>query len=200
MISKSFVAIMGIAVATFAVPASAQRMDTKGFYAGGSIGQAKFGGFCSAVSGFSCDDKDTAFRIFGGYQFHPNIGVELGYANLGKGKFSGTQSGVSFSGEEKLTAWDLVAVGSWPLATGFSVFGKLGVYHGEAKANVTGSSGGFSAVGTGSASGSDLTLGLGAGYDFNRNLGARLEWQHYNGFSDADNVDVFSLGVVYRFR
>jgi len=189
---------LGIAAAATALPAAAQQ--TQHFYAGLSLGQSKFGDECNQLSGFSCDDKDTAFRIFGGYQFHPNIGVELGYADLGKAKFSTSGSGGSVSGEEKFTAWDLVAVGSYPIGTGFSVFGKLGLYYGKAEASATAAIGAFGASASASDTGTDFTYGLGAGFDFNKNIGARIEWQRYNGFSDASNLDVLSVGVLYRFR
>ena len=45
-----------------------------GFYAGISAGQSK----SDCRGGGSCDDKDTAYRVFGGYKFHPNIAVEGG--------------------------------------------------------------------------------------------------------------------------
>ena len=51
-----------------------------GFYAGISAGQSK----SDCPGGGSCDDKDTAYRVFGGYKFHPNIAVEGGYSPLGE--------------------------------------------------------------------------------------------------------------------
>lgn len=197
---KKALLAVGLVAAATALPAAAQGVQTQNFYAGLSVGQAKYSDVCGQLPGFSCDDKDTAFRIFGGYQFHPNIGVELGYADLGKAKFSTTAGGISTGGKESFTAWDLVAVGSYPIGTGFSLFGKFGLYYGKAEATATASIPGFSASANASDTGTDLTFGLGAGYDFNRNFGARLEWQRYNGFSDAGGLDVISLGVLYRFR
>lgn len=195
---KKALLALGVLAAATALPAAAQQ--TQHFYAGLSLGQSKFSDECSQLPGFSCDDKDTAFRIFGGYQFHPNIGVELGYADLGKAKFSASGTGGSVSGEEKFTAWDLVAVGSYPVGTSFSVYGKLGLYYGKAEASANAVIGPFGASASDSETGTDFTYGLGAGFDFNKNFGARIEWQRYNGFSDASNLDVFSLGVLYRFR
>jgi opacity protein-like surface antigen len=77
------------------------------------------------------------------------------------------------------------------------VLGRLGVYHGERE--TTGD-----ALVNEKTTNTDLTYGLGAQYDFNRNLGLRLEWQRYNrmgggllGKSDTDNV---SLGALWRFQ
>ena len=185
---KALIAIAALSTAAFAAPAMAQ-MRMSSAYIGGSIGQSKFKGACDDAGGLSCDDKDTAFRLFGGYQFNRNIAAELGYASLGKVKLSGP----GFSGSVEGTAWDLSAVGSWPLANQFSVLGRLGFARTEGK-------------GGGDFGGSDnktgVTFGLGAQYDFSRNLGLRGEWQRYkvNAAGDDSNVDVLSIGALWRFQ
>jgi OOP family OmpA-OmpF porin len=164
-----------------------------GFYAGASVGQSKAD--CGDTAGGSCDDKDTAYRVFGGYKFHPNIAVEGGYAPLG-------ETSATF-GSSKLTAeanaWDIVGVGSWPLGNNFSILGKLGFYNAEVK---------LGGVASGKKTTTDLTYGLGGQYDFNRNLGLRLEWNRYSkvkapdvaGVSGGDtDVDVMSVGALWRF-
>jgi len=195
---SSVIATFGLAAAAFALPAAAQ-MNTGALYAGLSIGQSKFSDACegSVPAGFTvtCDDKDTAWRIFGGYQFHPNIGVEIGYADLGRAQATVSSGGLSATAKVEATAFDAVAVGSWPINQAFSLYGKLGLYHGEAKLTASGTGGSSSDKDTGS----DLTYGLGARYDFNRNIGVRAEWQRYNDFSGSD-IDVLSVGLLYRFR
>ncbi|HVJ10093.1 MAG TPA: outer membrane beta-barrel protein, partial [Burkholderiales bacterium] len=42
-----------------------------GFYAGVDVGNADFG-----------SDDDTAFKLYAGYKFHPNVAVEGGWASL----------------------------------------------------------------------------------------------------------------------
>ena len=162
-----------------------------GFYAGASIGQSK----SDCNGGGSCDDKDTAYRIFGGYKFHPNIAVEGGYAPLG-------ETSASFPGGNvtaEANAWDIVGVGSWPLGNNFSILGKLGFYNAEVK---------LGGLASGKKTTTDLLYGLGGQYDFNRNLGLRLEWSRYSGVKSPDvagisggdsDVDVLSLGALWRF-
>ena len=164
-----------------------------GFYAGASVGQSKSD--CPGGLG-SCDDKDTAYRIFGGYKFHPNIAVEGGYAPLGE---SSGSLGALGNVTAEANAWDLEGVGSWGLGNNFSVFGKLGFYNAEVK---------LGGVASGKKTTTDLLYGLGGQYDFNRNLGLRLEWTRYSGVkapnvgaasgSDTD-IDVVSLGALWRF-
>jgi OmpA-OmpF porin, OOP family len=199
MISKPAIAFFALAAAVVAPPVSAQ-LNMSGVYLGASLGQSKFNDACqgSVPAGFrvSCDDTDTAWKIFGGYQFTPHIAAEIGYTNLGSAQATATGFGIQSTASVEATALDIVAVGSWPVSQAFSLYGKLGVYHGDV--SVSGGATGGRAL-SGGDSGSDVTFGLGARYDFNRNIAARAEWQRYNGFAGSD-IDVLSLGVLYRFR
>ena len=167
-----------------------------GWYVGGSIGQSKVDiDTTGTAPGTTVDDKDTSFRAFGGYQINKHFGVELGYAALGEA--SGNEPGFgSFTVEAK--AFDLVAVGTLPINDKFSVLGKIGLYKGDLDAS---DSTGASL----SESSTDLTYGIGVQYNFNKNLGIRAEWQQYKGMGNQDtigesDVDVMSIGVIYRFR
>ncbi|HEY7238827.1 MAG TPA: porin family protein [Burkholderiales bacterium] len=162
-----------------------------GFYAGASVGQSK----SDCPTSGSCDDKDTAYRIFGGYKFHPNIAVEGGYSPLGES--SASVPGGNITAEAN--AWDIVGVGSWPLGNNFSILGKLGFYNAELK---------LGGVASGKKTTTDLTYGIGGQYDFNRNLGLRLEWNRYSGVKAPDvggasggdtDIDVLSVGALWRF-
>jgi opacity protein-like surface antigen len=189
---KSAVAVLGLAATVFALPAAAQ-MNTSAFYVGGSIGQSKFKNACTGLpAGLSCDEKDTAWRVLGGYQFNPNIAAELGYHNFGETKATGS----GFEVKDKAKAWELVAVGMWPIANQFGIYGKLGGHHSEStiESNLTG-------VG-GKNTGNGLTFGAGLQWDVTPPLGLRAEWQRYQrlgGVSD-NKLDVLSLGAVWRFR
>jgi OmpA-OmpF porin, OOP family len=73
-------AILAIAtISAFSAPAVAQ---DKGLYLGGSLGQSKVSLDCTGAS--SCDDKDTSWKIFAGYQVNRNFAIEVGYSNLGR--------------------------------------------------------------------------------------------------------------------
>lgn len=195
MINKSVVAMMGIAAAAFALPASAQNVNTNAFYAGANIGQSKFNTDCGA--GLSCDDKDTAFKIFGGYSFNRNWAAEVGWTDLGKAKITGP------GGQDELkgSAFDLTGVFTWPFSnSGFSILGRAGLYTGKLE---------LSGLDTGSKTTTGLTYGVGGGYDINRNIGLRLEWQRFSkmkarndatGVETDGDVDAFTIGALYRFQ
>lgn len=193
MNSKALVAILGLAVAAFSLPASAQLRAPalSGAYVGGSLGQSKFRTDCP--SGATCDTSDTAWRLFAGYQFHPNVAAEVGYANLGDAKFSGGGE----SAKVEASAWDLSAILSMPLYQQFSVLGRLGLFH--SKLETSGSAG----IQTGDKTDTGFTYGVGFGFDFSRNLGLRAEWQRFSkvaGQGDDTDIDNYSLGVLWRFQ
>ena len=131
----------------------------------------------------NCKDSDTAWKIFGGYEFTPNLALELGYNDFGRISSDATVvvGGSTFTGNAKIeaTAFELTGIGSLPLGHQFSLYGKLGVYYAETKssANVRQTTPPFA---TGSSSASDnntnLTFGFGARYDITRNIAVRAEW------------------------
>jgi len=131
------------------------------------------------------NDGESAWRLFGGYRAHRNAAVELGFADLGEMTLGGTPVNSD--------AWELTGLGILPLSERVSAYGRLGFYRGEARG------GGFIENNT------DLTFGLGAQYEVNRNLGVRLEWQRYTDFGGGSlgavsDQDVVWLNAVYRFQ
>jgi OOP family OmpA-OmpF porin len=194
------------------VTSSAWSQD-RGAYLGASIGQAEYQDGCAGVT-LPCDEKGTAWRVFGGYQYNRYLAVELGYADLGGPKSSGvvalTGGTAEFSADSKITAWDLSALGSFPVVDRLSAYGRAGIYRAEAEGTSN-----FTTTGTvtvnGATSGSrsvsetstGVILGIGLKYEFLRSLAMRAEWHRYfevggEGGSDVD-VDVLSVGLLYRF-
>src|SRR5690348_10965589 len=124
---KSSIALFSAAALVVAFPAAAQTQGRFGnalssAYIGADVGQAKFKDGCNAFA-TGCDDKDTQWGLFAGYQFTPNIAAELAYHNLGS--VSTPLGGIDAS------TWELTAVGMLPLANRFSAYGKLGGYRGK---------------------------------------------------------------------
>jgi OOP family OmpA-OmpF porin len=189
-----------LAAVAFVVPSTGTAQETAGdtgWYIGGSIGQAKVQDFCSGFSGVQCEDSDTAWRIFGGYQVNRHFALELGYHELGEVSIS--NAGLFAKVEAKV--FELVAVGSLPVADRFSIYGKLGIYRGDTDFStnlvVPGIPSSISETNT------DLTYGFGLRYDFTKNFGIRGEWQRYQDVGGSQigeaDIDVISIGVIYRF-
>jgi OOP family OmpA-OmpF porin len=170
--------------AAMALPAAAQPV-LDDLYVGAGVGQSDLRN-CD-LSG--CDERNTAWRVFGGYRFNRYFAAELGYHDFGKADYDG--------GDVKSNAAELDGIAAWPIgATPFSVYGKAGVYRGETKVE-----GLFS----GKKHNTDFTYGAGAQYDWTRNVSVRGEWQRYQNMGVAElggqhDVDVIGVNVVYRFR
>ena len=189
----ALLAAAGMALSAGAL-AQGMRGPDAGWYVGGTFGQSTADGACDdfAGTGLSCDDKDTAWKIFGGYQVNRNFAAEFGYTNLGEISVSG----FGFNASAEATAWELVGVGSFPVANRLSLFGKIGFYRAEAEyEDNTGV--------TADESNTGLTFGFGARYDITRNLGLRLEWQRYSDVGGDDtgesDVDVLGVSVIWKF-
>jgi OOP family OmpA-OmpF porin len=180
-------------VASFSATAPALAQDT-GFYLGASLGQSIMHGQCDGlIAGVSCDDKDTTWKLFGGYNFNRFIAAELGYSDkLGKA----SASGFGLAADVKASAWELVAIGSYPFAGRFAVYGKLGAYYASTKGT---SNFGISA----DDSNANLTFGVGLRFDITRSFAARAEWQRYSKVGGEDvgkgDIDAMNLGLLYRF-
>jgi OmpA-OmpF porin, OOP family len=195
-----FAGLVGAAIAASSPAALAQAPGDAGWYVGASLGQTEVNLDCAGTT--ACDDKDSSWKIFAGYQFNRNFALEFGYTDLGE--VTASTPAIGFippaSVAIESTVWELVAVGMLPLAERFSLYGKLGLYRADTDIEVN-----FVSLGsvTDSDSNTDLTFGIGVRFDITPRLGVRLEWQRYSSVSAADfdegDVDVMSLGVAWRF-
>lgn len=119
------------------------------------------------------DDSDTGWGVFGGYAINSNFAVEVEYLDLGEAK-DGTD-GYDTNG------YSISAVGTFPIDSQFSLFGKLGY------AMIT-------TEGTGTAAGGpdvdsdDFAYGLGAQYNISPEVGIRLGWDKYKLDDSTLNV------------
>ena len=182
--------VTGLLAAVAAGPASAQ------LYAGGSVGYSQFKDICDVVvAGVSCDNNDTAWRAFGGYQFNQYFALELGFADLGA--TTGTGVAGSFAVEAK-EAFDLTGLFTIPVANRLGLLVRFGAHRVRTTVDQQGS---FGALEEGKT-GTGFSYGAGAEYSLGK-LGVRAEWQRYDNIAgglvaEAD-VDVFSVGLLFRF-
>lgn len=139
------------------------------------------------------DDEDTGFKIFGGGMFNQNFGAELSYVDLGQFQDTGVP-GLLPPSQIEASAWALHGIARLPLMNNqASVFGKLGMALASAEA-----------FGTDDSS-LELAYGIGASYDFQKNLGVRAEWERYalgnnDALGDDTDFDLLSASLVVRFQ
>ncbi|HKB83365.1 MAG TPA: outer membrane beta-barrel protein [Burkholderiales bacterium] len=184
-----------------AVPAAYAGQDSGGYF-GATVGQASASDYCSDAGGVAvatCDDKDTSFKVFGGYRFTRNVAVEAAYVDLGKFRASGSFLGSPFDVNTTLTGVTVQGVGIAPFGNEFSLMGRVGAIFWNLK--TSGTVGGF--PGSTSDNGADLALGVGAQYKFAPSFGVRADLDYYpnlgNSSTGEDNVTSVSIGLVFLF-
>ena len=150
------------------------------------------------------ETSDTGYKLYGGYNFTQNWGVELGYNDLGSGySLHGTMTGLPFSVGLKSSNWYLAGTATLPLSSEFALFGKLGWVSNHLEGGsvcVAGNNCG--SVDTSNRS--QAMFGVGASYAFAKNWAARLEYEDF-GRLTPDNAageikaSAWSVSIKYSY-
>jgi OmpA-OmpF porin, OOP family len=154
------------------------------------------------------DTRGAAFRVFGGYQLNRYIGIETGYADLGK---SSIRTNVvptgTFERRIKTTGFDISVVGTLPVTNKFALFARAGAFMSERKTSfaTSGDVELLSGVHGSTERQTKATFGAGVSYDFTKNIALRAETLQTRKYADEllsqnRNIDTYSIGVQYRIR
>jgi OOP family OmpA-OmpF porin len=148
------------------------------FFAVFSAGTASAQMYLGAGAGAAkTDTHETSWKLYGGYQFNPVWGLELGYTDLGRYRGSDIHS-LSAAG-----------TGTMPLADRWSLFGKLGASSNRPRF-------------TGASDHTGLLAGVGVGYNMSKNIGLRLEYEDFGKLSDdssGSNTRGTNLGLSAKY-
>ncbi|MEJ7747602.1 MAG: outer membrane beta-barrel protein [Luteimonas sp.] len=206
--------MLGVAVVAVIASPCAMAQHEPGWYVGGNVGglaatidderitSSLLARRFTAVS-IADDDRDTGYKVFGGYRFHRNFAVEGGYVDLGEFGYTATTTPAgTLTGHIELRGVNVDLLGILPFTDKFSAFVRAGVLYAEAKDTF---------VGTGSVNVLDpnpsirdtnYKFGVGLQYDFNESLGMRVEAERYridDAVGNKGDIDLASIGLVYRF-
>ncbi len=155
------------------------------------------------VTDFSDDDSDSGYKLFGGYQFNPYFAVEGGYFDLGSYGFTAeTLPPGTLTGDIEVTGFNLDLVGLLPLTERFSLIGRAGANYAEASDT-------FSSTGlinvpnpNPTARETNIKFGVGAQWEFNDRISARLEAERYridDAVGNKGDIDLYSVNLLMRF-
>jgi outer membrane immunogenic protein len=181
-----------LGAALIVAPITFAQAGDSGFYLGGSVGSATIEAFVDDgqvpdVPPF--DEDDFAWKAILGYNFGItpvfDLGIEGGYVNLGSP--SGDVGGVPVALEA--TGLNLFGVIGFDIGP-VGVFGKAGYISWDVEGVIDGVAD--------SIDGSDLGYGLGLRFNLG-SLEIRGEYELYD-IEDAEDVNMFSAGLVYHFN
>jgi OOP family OmpA-OmpF porin len=164
-------------IATSAVAGAAQAQTT--------TPHAYVGIGAATANNKSADEYKTNAKIYGGYEFDQNWGVEAGYTNFDKedipvGNVKG--SGTYVAGKYSV-----------PLGERFTGYGKLGVSYNERKLS-------SSTLGQVNSYDTGLYGGVGVEYKLNQNLALNAEYERYGkDKAFGAKADVYTVGLKYGF-
>lgn len=154
-----------------------------------------------ATAPFGLDPAvDNGYRLKLGYKYSRYLAVEGEYVDFGRSDVFASPANLSSS--FRGTGFGVDTIATLPIA-GFSFYGRLGAYRGDAR-------GGFAAYSTSLLADPHLTrgtrwrYGLGVRYDFTKSLGVRAELERHSPLgsplaTEVDAADQFSVGVSWRF-
>ncbi len=206
-VSKRLLTAAACAAVLAAVPAT--QASAGNWYVGAGVGASHLNGGATAIDPnlgtaaepgpvTSLDDKDTGWKVFGGYQFNRNFAAEAIYAEFGKFEVTHAEGAGSATDRVKPKALCLAGVGTLPVSGNWSLLGKVGVCHWNDHPSESETTPDQEIYET--SSGTDPMFGLGAGYDLTKNVNLRAEWERYqNVVHNHGDVDLYSVSVNYRF-
>jgi OOP family OmpA-OmpF porin len=214
MISAKHTAALGCMAAALASP-SGFAQDA-GWYGGASVGRTAAtiddnrirSGLAAqglATSSISDDDRDTGYKLFGGYQLNRYFGIEAGWFDLGKMGYTATTTPAgTLRGDVKVRGLNLDAVGTLPLTDRLSLLGRVGVAHARTRGTFAATGAVTNPYGGTQRSARDTGVKLGAGLAWRladawelRGEVERLRIKDSVG--NRGHIDLLSVGLVYRF-
>lgn len=171
------------AVASLLLAPAAQA--DSGFYLGGSIGEINISEDFD-IEEF--DESATAWKIIGGYVWDLpllDLGAEIAYNDFG------APSGEILQQDYEIDATGISAFGVIGVEIAIvGIFAKVGMVAWDSEVAINN-------VKAGSDDGTDPAYGLGLRLNFS-SLEVRAEYELFD-IDGADDVDMLSLGVVWRF-
>ncbi|HEY5759592.1 MAG TPA: porin family protein [Steroidobacter sp.] len=164
-----------------------------GFYVGAGVGTATIE--LDEQDDFSFDSDDTAFKVFGGYNFNPYFVIEAAYFDGGAPEETVIVV-PGFRGTVEAGTTGLIAsvIGRAPIGDIFSLYGKLGFasYDVEIKGRVNGD-----VVSEDEGSDDDVTYGVGAAFNFGPSFELRAEYEAIS-ISDGD-FNLLTVNGLFKF-
>lgn len=194
--------------------ASAVNAQESPWYIGAGVGQGRvdYQGSSTAQTlnkigqtplSASEDDRETAGKVFVGYDVNEIFAVEAQYFDAGTYKFGyRLPAGANLWGKGEVHGMGVDLVGTIPLNETFALLGRVGVNYSEFEESLRPgpANAAFNVRGDEELKGS---YGFGFEYNINDNWGLRAEWQRHNMDNNTvifdNDAELVTLSAVYHF-
>ena len=182
---KLIVALIATTAAVGAAQAQTTQTQPRAYVGVGIATADHVNSSVGGLTNFDSDGYKASGKIFGGYEFDQNWGVEAGYTNFDKEDVAG--------GTVKGSGTYVAGKYSIPLAERVTGYGKLGVAYNERK---------YSSSTLGQVNSYDTGLygGVGVEYKLNEKLAVNAEYERYGkDKAFGAKADVYTVGLKYGF-
>ena len=221
--------LLALLVAIAAAPAIAKE-PALGFYVGAGAGVSSFrGDYASQVdqayagTGFTVDaatvtdDRDTAWKAYAGWRFHPYGAIEAAWLDFGEARTHyaiGVPNigAATRDGRYRLSGAEVSALGIVPLGDRATVYAKAGALFSQLKYDESGLNQ-FGEPGSFSHTNRETKFlwGLGGSFELVDSLAVRVEWQRAEDIGERfaltdsgngrfEHVDMATIALQWRFR
>lgn len=171
-----------ISLILFALLFATSSAMAEGFYAGAGVGMTQIE---DDSEGDNYKDSPFGWKIYAGYDFNENFGLEGAYLNSGEAEDDLFGENVKV----ELTAFVVSAIGFLHVGESAQLFGKLGYYSGEEE---------VSAFGVSVDEDDDgFTVGVGLRFNTTENLALRADFDWFD--TQIDTVWSLGVGIQYHF-
>lgn len=152
----------------------------------------------------SATGQPTSWKATLGYQLDDHFAVEASYIDVGKISYHATGMLGAFpvSGSEVVSAklWNWSGVAKYDLTESFSLMGKLGVASFKSSSQPGGTLAPAFAAMKLAGSKTDVSYGIGAGYQLTPSLALRMDWDRIStGISAQKQLSIYSAGLAFNF-
>jgi OOP family OmpA-OmpF porin len=214
MTSQHFWRLLALAGLGSATATGVLAQDGGYFYGGLGIGQsrahidedriaASLLGAGLTMGSIRRDEKDTGYKVFGGYQLNRYFGVEAGYFRLGEFGFDATTVPAgTLDGRIKLQGLNLDLVATLPMTEKLSLLARVGAQQAKASDRFRGTGSVVVLDPNPSERKVNAKYGVGLQYALSPGFLVRGEAERYrvnDAVGNRGDVNLFSVSLVFPF-
>lgn len=165
--------------------------EDRTWYVGASAGKAKLDSNINLESTEKADEKNTGYKIYGGYKFNKYLATELYYTDLGTVTYKDETAPYDMKFDSQ--SYGITAVVSYPIHKNIEPFIKGGFQHWKVKAS------GRDALGDKPANnnGNKSIYGAGINFPITECISLRTEYEVIK--LSESKYKFLSAGLIYKF-